>query len=198
MMNESPSGPPKASRRFITTGLVVLVALIALIGTLLFIRDGNEREASPSVATPSSVEDVSTSTTQDARTEVLERLRQILQIRDKAFRDRDADILEKFYTSDCPCLEGDRNAIEELIDNDYHIVGGTTSIQVRRVERVSDRAWLVIADFRSAPLRIEGKDDQLIREEPEGSDLFQFALSKPTGSDELLLGRATAYRDGSR
>jgi hypothetical protein len=195
MMNKEPGRSP--SRRLAITGLLVAMILVALFGTLLWTRQEDERVTSPSAATPSSVEALPTRTTRDTRDEVVERLRQILQVRDKAFRERNAAILTSLYTTDCPCLEGDRNAIRELTENNYHVVGGTTSVRVRRVERVTDRAWLVIADFRSAPLRIEAKDNRLIREEPAGSDLFQFALSKPTGSQEWLLGQATAYKDSS-
>jgi hypothetical protein len=197
MMNKDPGGSPAMSRRRITTGVLAAIFLVALLGTLLWTRQEDERTTSPSAATPSSVEAVPTSTTRDTRDEVVERLRQILRVRDKAFRERNAGILRDLYTTDCPCLEGDRNAIRELTENNYHVVGGATSVRVRRVERVTDRSWLVIADFRSAPLRIEAEDNRLIREEPAGSDLFQFALSKPTGSQEWLLGQATAYRDGS-
>jgi hypothetical protein len=185
------------SRRLVTTGLLVATFLVALFGTLLWTRQEDERVISPSATTPSSVEALPTTKTQDTRDEVVERLRQILRDRDKAFRERNAEILKSLYTADCPCLEGDRNAIRELTENNYHVVGGATSVRVRRVERVTDRAWLVIADFRSAPLRIEAQDNVLIREEPAGSDLFQFVLSKPTGSQEWLLGQATAYRDSS-
>jgi hypothetical protein len=196
-MNEDPGGSPATSPRLVAMGLLVVVALIALLGALLWTREENERAPSPPTTTPNSIEASPTSTTQDTRTEVIERLRQILRTRDKAFRDRNAEILEELYTTDCPCLEGDRNAIRELTDNNYHIVGGETSVRIRRVERVTDRAWLVIADFRSAPLRVEAENSRLIREEPAGSDLFQFALSKPTGSREWLLGQATTYRGQS-
>jgi len=128
---------------------------------------------------------------------VIGRLREILEIRDQAFRNRSPEILNDVYTEDCPCLEGDKNAIQELLDNDYHIVGGATSVRIREVNQVSERLWLVVADFRSASLRIEAEGNRLVREEPGGSDLFQFALSKPSESTEWLLGRATAYRDGS-
>jgi hypothetical protein len=120
-----------------------------------------------------------------------------LKIRDEAFRERDAEILDDVYTSDCPCLEGDRNAIRELVNNNYHMVGGATSIQVRKASQINKKLWVVIADFRSAPLQIETEDNKLVREEPAGSDLFQFALARPTGSTEWLLGRATAYQDAS-
>jgi hypothetical protein len=197
MMNKESGGSPAMSRRLVTTGLLAAVLLVALFGAFLWTRQEDKRVTSPSTATPSSVEALPTSTTRDTRDEVVERLQQILRVRDKAFRERNAEILEELYTTDCPCLEGDRNAIRELTENNYHVVGGTTSVRVRKIERVTDRAWLVIGDFRSAPLRIEAEDSRLIREEPAGSDLFQFALSKPTGSQEWLLGQATAYRDSS-
>ena len=145
----------------------------------------------------SSVDASPTSTTLEVRTEVIERLKEILQIRDKAFRERDAEILEDVYTIDCPCLEGDRNAINELTTNNYHMVGGATSVRIRKTDQVNARLWLVVADFRSTPLRIEAEDNKLIREASGGSDLFQFALSKPAGSSEWLLGRATVYKDSS-
>jgi hypothetical protein len=112
-------------------------------------------------------------------------------------RNRDASILSAVYSVDCPCLEGDRNAIKELKSNNYHVVGGVTSIRVHKVEQVTERLWLIIADFKSAPLRIESESREVIREEPAGSDLFQFALSRPTGSTKWLLGQATAYKDDS-
>jgi hypothetical protein len=128
---------------------------------------------------------------------VVERLREILRIRDEAFRKRNPETLREVYTTDCPCLEGDTNAIKELIANNYHMVGGTTSIQIEKTNQVGGKLWLVIANFQSAPLRIETEDGRLIREEPRGSDLFQFALSKPLGSSDWLLGRATAYQDAA-
>jgi hypothetical protein len=128
---------------------------------------------------------------------VIGRLREILRIRDEAFRERNLENLRDVYTTDCPCLEGDRNAIKELIDNNYHMIGGTTSIEVKKASQVNGSLWLVIANFKSAPLRIETEDRRLIREEPRGSDLFQFALSRPSGSSDWLLGRATAYQDAA-
>jgi hypothetical protein len=181
-------------QRLLAAGLVAILP-VALILAVLMTRE--DRRATRSTVAPSSSATIPTTTTLDTRTELKGRLVEILRIRDKAFQDRDSEALKDVYTIDCPCLEGDRNAIEELIDNDYRIVGGATSIRLRRVSKASARLWLIIADFRSAPLRIEAADGRLIREESGGSELFQFALSKPSGSNEWLLGRATAYRDGS-
>jgi hypothetical protein len=195
MANEDQQARSAAPPRLVALALVVTLLLTAVLAAVLVNREGDSNVAAP-ISTPST-QASPTITTADTRTEVVERLRKILRIRDQAFRDRNVGILDEVYTVDCPCLEGDRNAIQELKDNDYHIVGGTTSIRVRQVNSVSERLWLVIADFRSAPLRIEAESNKLIREEPGGSDLFQFALSKPSGSHDWLLGYATAYRDGS-
>jgi hypothetical protein len=194
MTNEDQNVQSATSRRLLTAGLVAILP-VALILTVLVTREDGRVTMSTVAPTSSVVRP--TTTTLDTRTELTERLVEILKIRDRAFQDRDREILKDIYTVDCPCLEGDGNAIQELIDKRYHIEGGSTSIKPRRIDRASARLWLIIADFRSAPLRIEAEDGRLIQEEPGGSELFQFALSKPNGSKDWLLGRATAYRDGS-
>jgi hypothetical protein len=196
MTNADPHVPPASPRRLVALVLVAILLLAALLAAVLLGRDVDSGVA-VSTLPPSTTGALSTSTTGDIRAEVVGRLRKILEIRDQAFRDRSPKILNDVYTEDCPCLEGDKNAIQELIDNDYHIVGGATSVRIREVNQVSERLWLVVADFRSAPLRIEAKGNRLVREETGGSDLFQFALSRPSESTEWLLGRATAYRNGS-
>jgi hypothetical protein len=196
MPNENHSIRSVAMRRLALAALVAMVLVLALLGTVVLSRDDDVGVAA-ATRTQSSIDSSPATTMLDARTEVIERLRKILGIRDKAFRERDAKVLEKVYTVDCPCLEGDRNAIQELVANNYHIVGGGTSIRIHRASQVSSQLWLIVADFRSAPLRIEAEDRRLIREEPGGSDLFQFALARPAGSSEWLLGRATAYEDRS-
>jgi hypothetical protein len=183
-------------RRFSAVGSLAVLLLVASLGAILLSREDDVGRPTPTVR-QSSAKASPTSTTLETREEVVERLRKILEIRDKAFRERNTEILDDVYTVDCPCLKGDRNAINELTANNYHIVGGTTSVRIREVNRVSARLWLVVADFRSAPLRIEAEDNKLIRQESGGSDLFQFALSKPAGSKEWLLGRATAYRNNA-
>jgi hypothetical protein len=194
MTNEDHSARSATSRRLLTAGLAAILP-VALILTVLVSRE--DRQVTRSALAPTSTVARPTTTSLDTRTELTERLVEIMKIRDRAFQERDREILKDIYTVDCPCLEGDGNAIQELVDNEYHIVGGSTSIRPRQINRASTRLWLIVADFRSEPLRIEAEDGRLIREEPGGSELFQFALSKPSGSNEWLLGRATAYRDGS-
>jgi hypothetical protein len=125
----------KAPRRLIALGAGASVLLVALVTVILVSRQDNigvtDSTLSPSSGT------TTTSTELGTRTVIVERLKHILGIRDQAFRDRNTGILADVYTVDCPCLEGDTNAIEELVANNYHTVGGATSIRVRRVEQVS-------------------------------------------------------------
>jgi hypothetical protein len=197
---DHPAPPPPTPRgpsRAVWTAAILTALLVAAIAAVFATR-GDEQVAGSLPPAPSSppATAAATTTTINPRTEVVARLREILKVRDKALHDRNARLLSTVYTVDCPCLEGDTNAIKELLGRNYHLIGGATSIRVRRVERVNSRLWLVIADFDSAPLRIETEGGDLVRQEPAGSDLFQFALAKPVDTTEWLLGRASSYRDG--
>jgi hypothetical protein len=200
---DHPAAPPPPSRgpsyraAWVMAAATALLVVIAAV-TVLMTRGDGEAAGSPTPTMPSPPQPTAspTTTTIDPQTEVVARLREILRVRDQALHDRNAGLLSAVYTVDCPCLEGDTNAIEELMGKNYRLVGGATSIRVRRIERVTGRLWLVIADFKSAPLRIETEDGEVVRQEPAGSDLFQFALAKPVDATEWLLGRASPYRGG--
>jgi hypothetical protein len=194
MSNEDPqatSARPKVPR-----GALVILGILAVSGlvfTTLISRDENGGvEASDESTTRSSA----TATTVNLEVELVIRLREILGRRDVAYRERDPSILEDIYAVDCPCLKSDSNAIQELIKEDSLWVGGETSIRVRRLERVTEKMWVVIADFRSEPLRIETESGRVVRNEPRGSEQFQFVLVRPTGSTEWLLGRASSFDEG--
>jgi hypothetical protein len=184
---------PKALR------VVLVIMTILATGGLLFatlaVRDDDGATETPrsDALDPSSPR---TTTTVDLEDELVSRLKEILADRGAAYQKRDPDILRDIYTVDCPCLESDSNAIRELIREDYIWVGGETSIRVRRSERVSERMWTIVADFSSAALKIQTESGRTVRNEPQGSDLFQFVLAKPPGSAQWLLGRATRYEDG--
>jgi hypothetical protein len=192
-----PPTPGGTSRRAavaaIAGALLLVVAVVAVFATR---GDGDAAGSTAPEPPRSPTTAAATTTTIDTETEVVARLREILRVRDQAFHERNAELLDDLYTVDCPCLEGDTNAIKELVSNGYRLVGGVTSIRVRRSERVNERLWLVIADFQSTPARIETEAGALVRQEPAGSDLFQFALAKPVDAAEWLLGRASSYRGG--
>jgi hypothetical protein len=158
--------------------LIVVILAVASLFTVFVLRDGDDATAT----SPSGVSGPSPSppmTPIDSKSELVARLKEILAMRERAYQDRDIEVLKRIYTIDCPCLKSDSNAIRELIKRNYVWVGGETSLRIRKTERVTARMWLIIADFGSAPLRIETESGRLIREEPQGQDLFQFALAKP-------------------
>jgi hypothetical protein len=176
--------------------ILAFLALAALLFAFLMMRNdnGSANGSRSEVHAPSSSPQTATSV--DEKEELVSRLEEILAIRERAYRSRDPRILDEIYTVDCPCRKSDSNAILELIKEDYVWVGGETSIRVRRTERVSERMWVIVADFRSEALRIETKSGSLIRSEPQGQDSFEFVLAKPAGATRWLLGRASAFEDG--
>jgi hypothetical protein len=191
---EDQAPPTKA-----TLVLWVVLAMLTAAGLLFAVLVGRDNDgvAEASRTNPPATSKPSpTSTSIAPQTELVTRLREILRRREVAYRTRDPEILREIYTVDCPCLESDSNAIHELRSEGYVWIGGETSIRVRRVERVTDRMWIIVATFNSRALRVETGSGRLVRSEPAGSDLFQFVLAKPTGSNQWLLGRASSYKDG--
>jgi hypothetical protein len=114
----------------------------------------------------------------DRKARIVTRLRQILRIRDQAYERRDVTILNTIYTSDCSCLEGDGRAIRDLLEKERVWRGSPSSIQVRRVEQVNDRQWIVTAVFQVPPLRVEEISGQLVESYPAERNLFRFVLVK--------------------
>jgi hypothetical protein len=202
MSIEDHRTPPPAPRDTSRRGPVLAAAIVALVAGGLLVAvlttRGDDEVAGalpnePSAAPPTTV---TPATTVNPQPELVSRLHEILRERQRAYRERDTELLTTIYTIDCPCLESDSNAIRELLSNRYVWVGGASSFRVRRLERVTNRQWLIIGTFSSEPLRIETESGHLVRSEPGGSELFQFVLAKPVGSDQWLLGRASSYKEG--
>jgi hypothetical protein len=170
-----------------------LTAGILLVGLTL----SREEPEAPLTAAqgslpPSSATVRSTTTSADV---VVARLREVLRIRESAYRSRNPDVLRSIYSNDCPCLVSDETAILELLEQHYVWRGIGTSIEVRSVRKVHDRLWNIIAVFRSEALRIETEGGRLIRMEPAGSNLFKFTMVKPRGSLHWLLGLTSMAED---
>jgi hypothetical protein len=180
--------PSSTSRRLITIGLAASLAAILLLAISIA---GEDRKLT--LAEPEFQESSSSATARSTATprEIASRLREILRIREAAYRSRNPDLLRSIYSSDCPCLAGDEKAIHELLQRAYMWDGIETSIEIRRVTRLHERLWTVTALFRSETLRIEMENGKLIRKEPAGSDLFEFTLVKPRDANRWLLGRAS-------
>jgi hypothetical protein len=172
----------------IVVATVVLVVLLCAAALLL--RDG--RGAAPASTLPSVASTTAAPTvTVDPRAEVVTRLREILSIRNQALESRDANLLESIYTTDCPCLQGDGDAIRGLLRDRTVWRGVSTTIQVEELDRVTERQWIVIASFVAAPFRVERESGELIRQVPGERNRSRFALAKPVGRQEWLLGHVS-------
>jgi hypothetical protein len=181
-------GPSRAA--WVAATVVALLVVTAVVAVLMTRGDGEA--AGSTVPEPSSSQTTAspTTTTIDTRTEVVARLREILRVRDVAYRRRDAELLKTIYTNDCPCLAGDGNAIKQLLKDNAIWVGASTSIRVEKLERVSDRLWIVIANFNASPFRIETESGQLVRSIEGRSELFRFVLARIAARTEWMLGYA--------
>jgi hypothetical protein len=179
--------PSSTSRRLATLGLAASLTA-ALLAVISFAGEDNNLALTRPESLESSSSLVRSSTTPR---QLVSRLREILQIRETAYRSRNPDLLRSIYSSDCPCLASDEKAIYELLQRAHMWDGIETSIEIRRVTKLHERLWTVTAIFRSESLRIETENGELIRKEPAGSDLFEFTLVKPRDAYQWLLGRAS-------
>lgn len=177
----------QAFRRLIAIGVAALM-LPTIV--LLMSLDGRKK-ATMGVPVYSTSPTAIDGRKQASQREIASRLEEILKIREEAYRSRDPEILREIYSVDCPCLESDTLAINELIERRRKWNGIATSINVRSLKRVSDKVWIVIAVFNSGSLRIETEGGDLVDTQPAGSDLFEFALVKPIEADQWLLGFVT-------
>jgi hypothetical protein len=182
--------PSSTSRRLLTIGLAASVAAALLLAISIAGEDDKLTLTEPKSQEPSSSASATTRSSSTPR-EIASRLREILRIREAAYRSRNPDLLRSIYSSDCPCLAGDEKAIHELLQRAYMWDGIETSIEIRRVTKLHERLWAVTALFKSETLRIETENGKLIRKEPAGSDLFEFTLVKPRYANRWLLGRAS-------
>jgi hypothetical protein len=171
-------------------GVVALVVVSMAIVGVAILR-GN-KPASPS-ATDDSEESrmTTTSVVVSTRVEVTARLREILEIRDRALVARNAQLLSGVYTIDCECLKDGKALIQQLRKENVLWKGVKTNIDIRSAEEVNDRLWIVVAIVGTPSVRIETEAGRLIRIVPPERNLVRFALAKPQNEEEWLLGNAS-------
>ena len=170
--------------------LTIVGLLAALVSMAIFMSrietDGSAVGASlgtfPS-STPRVGELISTS-----QVEIISRLREILRIREEAYRSRSRDMLASIYSRDCPCLASDGKAIDDLLRMKRIWDGVETSIEVHAATKVNERLWTVVGSFRSETLFVRTEGGTLVRTEPAGRDNFRFTLVKLQDEQEWLLG----------
>jgi hypothetical protein len=186
--HRSSESPTRTPLRGIMLAVLVGALSVGAISALVW-RSDSPATGSPS-APASSRGVTTTSLTETGQIEA--RLRDILRVRDRAYRKRDIDLLRQVYTADCPCLRGDGAAIKQLLKDDAVWVGASTSVRVKKLEKVSDRIWVIVADFNASPFRIETESGGLIRAVEGRSELFRFVLARNSTGSSLLLGFAAS------
>jgi hypothetical protein len=181
------SKPSPGLLRGVKLALVIgsLAAAVVTI-TLVWRSDSSVNELASAPASSRAA----TTTSLAEGDEVKARLRDILRVRDQAYRTRDVGLLGRVYTTDCPCLRGDVAAIKQLLKDDAVWVGASTSVRISKLEKVSDRVWVIVGQFDASPFRIETKSGNLIRAVQGKSELFRFVLAREPVSGDLLLGFA--------
>jgi hypothetical protein len=191
---DDPAPPPATPRGPSRAVWVAATATALVVAAAAFLMTRNDGEAVGSPPPASSVPPTTaspTTTTIDTETEVVARLREILRVRDEALETRNAGLLSTIYTVDCPCLQGDRDAIRRLKQNHEVWRGVSTSISVENLEQVNDRVWIVNALFVAAPFQVENETGDPIRKTPGERNLTRFALARPVGRAEWLLGHVS-------
>jgi len=150
--------------------LTVIGLLAALVSAAIFVplNETDERSVggTPEALPPSTPRIAKPSST--SRTEIISRLREILRIREEAYRSRSSDRLASIYSRDCPCLSNDRSTIDELLRKKHIWDGVETSIEVRRVTKLNERAWTVVGRFRSEVLYVRTEDGRMVGTERAG------------------------------
>jgi hypothetical protein len=185
--------PVRSRSRLVVLVALVLTGLLVLAIFLLVPRLAQSTDSRVPTSLPSGEPSANPapSTTVVTRSEVVERLREIFQVRDMAVRTRNPRLFEDIYTVDCPCLEGDKQLVhrlrrEHLVWRDLNV-----SIAVQEAERVNDRLWILSGTVTTSSFKIVTESGALIRTIPEGKERSRFTLARPQGEMDWLLGRAS-------
>jgi hypothetical protein len=174
-------------RRYLLAG--ALVALVVVGVVMVVVRNVDDTASSSGASPPESTVAPSSTTIPDSEKTVVARLREILQIREQAFRERDATLFEGVYTSDCSCLQAGREAIAALKKENIQWRNRSVSINVQSATSINDNLWEVVALLVSDTFRIETDKELLVREAPAERLRYRFLLVRAEGS--WRLGKAS-------
>ena len=190
--HQTSSTASDQSRRYLIVGALRALLLIAVI-LVVVSRDPELTATSSASTSPLQGTSASTATTipPESKSEVIARLREILQIREKAFRLRDASLFDDVYSSSCSCLRAGRDAIAALKKEKVRWKGRSISIEVQSARSVNERLWEVAALFISDAFRIETEEGALVREAPAERLRYRFLLVRTSSAEQWRLGSAT-------
>jgi hypothetical protein len=199
-LEDHPAPPPRTPRgpsRAVWVAATATALLAVAAAAFLMTRSDGEAVGAPLPESSTPQTTVSpTTTTIDAETEVVARLREILRVRDRALLNRDSSLLDDIYTVDCNCLKDGRTAIQQLRQEKVVWKGLSTRLAVQQVERVNDRLWAITGVISTAAVRIEGESGALVRVIPPERNQLRFALAKPLDLDAWLLGHVSLLNEG--
>ena len=160
--------------QLVLVGLVVTALLIVAVFALIARLSRPDAEI-PSLSTrvPDQQQQLSPvpSSTIDIQDEVVGRLLQIFQVRDRAIETRNASLLHGIYTADCPCLEGDEKLIKRLKRERLIWRGVEVSLDVQKVEKVNDQLWIVSARVTTSSFEIVRESGTLVQRVPQGQEI---------------------------
>lgn len=184
----------QAHRRSRVFLLVTAAAALLVVAAVAFIaqRASSDADASSSTTLQAGPEkSLAPSSTIGTADELVARLHEIFRIRDQAIQTRNARILSDIYTVDCPCLKGDQALIRNLRREELVWRGIKVSLDIEEVKQVNDRLWTVNAQVISNSFDIRRESGGLVRRVPSGREHSRFALSRPVGEQDWMLGHAS-------
>jgi uncharacterized protein (TIGR02246 family) len=170
-------------RRYLFAGALIALVVVGIVTVVA--RDVVDTASSSEVPPPQSTVAPSSTTTLGTENTVVMRLQEIIQIREQAFRERDASLFEDVYTSDCSCLRAGREAIAALKKENIQWRNRSVSIDVQSVTSINNNLWEVVALFVSHAFRIETERGSLVREAPAERLRYRFLLVRTEGSWRL-------------
>jgi hypothetical protein len=187
------TGAPTGRRnRLVLVGLVMAVLLVwGILTSIAQLRRSSDDSASRATLPSRTGATTASSSTISTAEEVLVRFKEIFRIRDQAIRTRNPLLLDEIYTVDCPCLKGDQQLIRKLRQEQLLWRGVEISLDVQDMEKVNNRLWTATALVTTSPFQITTESDVVVRRVPKGQEFSRFALARPTGMGDWLLGQAS-------
>ena len=173
--------------------LFALTLMAIVIGVALFILTRGDKAANSASSSQSPEATIAPTTTKtsDTKSEVVTRLGEILEIREQAFRERDASLFDDVYTSNCSCLRAGRDAIAALKKERVRWKDRSISIEVESARSVNNKLWEVVALFVADSFRIETDEGILVRDVPAERLRYRFLIVRASDTGPWLLGSAS-------
>jgi hypothetical protein len=113
---------------------------------------------------------------------VVQRFRQMMQVRQVALLRRDAGLLGAIYTPNSPNLRRDRHEIDALLQGHKRWVDLTLPVGVLHAYQVSSGRWMVIAVLGRSSARLVTDDGQLLRDVPSAEAVYWCTLLRVQGA----------------